>query len=116
MDGITNLSLILQRFSILREGEKISHHPTLEYLFKNIWADNGDICSIEYSGTGALKTDFTRTGKRTIVGAMQDGYNSGMRYFKNNFIDGYRQVRHSSMVWCFLFTVEHRFNNLICIV
>lgn len=24
------------------------------------WADNGDYCSIQYAGTGALKTDFTR--------------------------------------------------------
>ncbi len=44
-----------------------------------------------YSGTGALKTDFTRTGKRTKEGALQDGVNSVMRYVKNNFADGSRQ-------------------------
>lgn len=42
-----------------------------------------------YSGTGALKTDFTRTGKRTILGALNDGRNSLQRYYINNFKDGY---------------------------
>lgn len=31
-------------------------------------------------------------GKRTYVGTMQDGINAMMRYFRNNFADGYRQV------------------------
>lgn len=47
--------------------------------------------SKQYSGTGALKTDFTRTGKRTAIGAANDGVNSLVRYIKNNFCDGDRQ-------------------------
>ena len=43
--------------------------------------------SIMYSGTPALKTDFTRTGKRSILGAINDGKNSVKRYFINNFLD-----------------------------
>jgi hypothetical protein len=77
--------------NIFTDGERIENHPDLEFLVKNIWADNGDIVSTEYSGTGALKTDFTRTGKRTYMGALQDGYNSAVRYLKNNFMDGFRQ-------------------------
>lgn len=46
-----------------------------------------------YTGTGALKTDFTRTGKRSQMGLLEDGYKSVMRYLKNNFFDGARQVR-----------------------
>jgi len=42
-----------------------------------------------YTGTPALKTDFTRTGKRTYQGAMNDGINSVTRYYINNFTDGY---------------------------
>ena len=34
-----------------------------------------------------------RTGKRTRWGLLQDGYNSMIRYYKNNFSDGFRQVR-----------------------
>lgn len=60
-------------------------------VFKNVWADNADILSIQYAGTPALKTDFTRTGRRTWVGQAQDGVNSLTRYVTNNFQDVYRQ-------------------------
>jgi len=63
----------------------------LEFDFKNLWADHADMISKQYSGTGALKTDFTRTGKRTRKGLLQDGVNSMIRYYKNNFADGFRQ-------------------------
>ena len=56
-----------------------------------MWGNNADAISVLYSGTGALKTDFTRTGKRTMRGALQDGVNSVMRYYKNNFVDATRQ-------------------------
>lgn len=62
-----------------------------EKVFNHLWADNADAVSFLYSGTGALKTDFTRTGKRTIQGAIQDGINSVMRYIYNNFVDGRNQ-------------------------
>ena len=63
-----------------------------------------------YSGTGPLKTDFTRyvlficicqgyvfhnqisTDKRSKAGAIQDKINSIMRYYGNDFTDGPRQV------------------------
>lgn len=32
---------------------------------------------------------ITRTGKRTKMGALMDGVNSVIRYFNNNFSDGY---------------------------
>lgn len=65
--------------------------PAFNLVFMNIWADNADAVSLSYSGTGALKTDFTRTGKRTKAGALNDLWNSISRYFRNNFADGARQ-------------------------
>jgi hypothetical protein len=62
-----------------------------ELLFRNMWADNADVVSNAYSGTGAMKTDLTRLGKRTKGGAMQDGNVAVTRYWKNNFLDGPRQ-------------------------
>ena len=62
-----------------------------EQTFKEIWADHADVISTQYSGTGALKTDFTRTGKRTKAGLLRDGINSAVRYYKNNLADGFRQ-------------------------
>ena len=63
-----------------------------------MWTDHANFISIAYSGTGALKTDFTRTGKRTRKGLLEDGWNSVMRYLKNNFFDGARQVRAFQVV------------------
>ncbi|KAG7887518.1 hypothetical protein KL925_004436 [Ogataea polymorpha] len=65
--------------------------PKFNYVFMNIWADNADVVSKSYSGTGALKTDFTRTGRRTKLGALNDLVNSITRYIKNNYRDGPRQ-------------------------
>lgn len=63
-----------------------------------VWADNADVISCAYSGTGALKTDFTRTGNRTKAGALQDLQNSIVRYIKNNFLDGNRQVKYYNII------------------
>lgn len=60
-------------------------------IFNEVWTLNGNYISKAYSGTSALKADFTRTGKRTINGAVKDLINSLLRYAKNNFTDGYRQ-------------------------
>ncbi|KAL1961028.1 hypothetical protein VTO42DRAFT_4916 [Malbranchea cinnamomea] len=76
---------------VLKPGESASDDPEFEDMFRNIWADNADVVSKAYSGTGALKTDFTRTGKRTRVGMLLDGNNSLTRYIRNNFMDGPRQ-------------------------
>ncbi|XP_067125694.1 phosphatidylinositol-3-phosphatase SAC1 isoform X2 [Centruroides vittatus] len=81
----------LKRLGILTDGQRIESQSHFETMYKNVWADNADICSVQYAGTGALKTDYTRTGKRTVFGAMKDGLNSMIRYYKNNFADGFRQ-------------------------
>eukprot|EP01117_Protostelium_nocturnum_P005116 TRINITY_DN1858_c0_g1_i1.p1 TRINITY_DN1858_c0_g1~~TRINITY_DN1858_c0_g1_i1.p1 ORF type:complete len:1305 (-),score=506.54 TRINITY_DN1858_c0_g1_i1:1043-4957(-) len=49
-------------------------------LFQNVWADNADTMSEQYTGAAALKTDFTRTGRRSVKGLAADGYNSMKRY------------------------------------
>jgi hypothetical protein len=61
-------------------------------MLRSVWADHADYISKAYSGTGALKTDFTRTGVRTKQGLLMDGQNSIVRYIKNNYFDGDRQV------------------------
>lgn len=62
-----------------------------EDRFKHIWGDNADAISKQYSGTGALKTDFTRTGKRSTSGVIGDGVKSVMRMYYKNFVDEGRQ-------------------------
>eukprot|EP01117_Protostelium_nocturnum_P004163 TRINITY_DN1546_c0_g1_i1.p1 TRINITY_DN1546_c0_g1~~TRINITY_DN1546_c0_g1_i1.p1 ORF type:complete len:581 (-),score=131.13 TRINITY_DN1546_c0_g1_i1:54-1796(-) len=76
---------------ILPTGQEFNAHPGFERIFKDLWANNGDAMSFQYSGTGALKADFTRTGKRTKRGLIDDGVNSLKRYYLNNFKDGEKQ-------------------------
>lgn len=67
---------------------------SFESKFKLLWDDHGDDISLAYSGTGALKSDFVRTGKRTLMGNIQDCYLSSKRFYLNNFRDGYNQNCH----------------------
>eukprot|EP00474_Spongospora_subterranea_P010564 CRZ11022.1 hypothetical protein [Spongospora subterranea] len=71
--------------------DNVDQYPQITTVFRNVWADNANVMSVQYSGTNALKTDFTRTGKRSLIGAIQDGKNSIMRFYLNNFHDGHRQ-------------------------
>ena len=85
------LSRMLIDLGLMREGDSAEEDKDFEHLFRNVWADNADVVSKSYSGTGALKTDFTRLGVRTKQGALQDLNNSVTRYCLNNFSDGPRQ-------------------------
>ena len=91
MLGRWTLTRQLIDIGILQPGETSGDDADFEHLFRNIWADNADVVSKSYSGTGALKTDFTRTGNRTRAGMAQDLNNSITRYVRNNFLDGPRQ-------------------------
>ena len=74
------------------KGKTFERFPAkFEDIFREAWSDHADSLSILYSGTPALKTDFTRTGKRTSKGALMDGFHSIHRFYINNFTDGYNQ-------------------------
>jgi hypothetical protein len=92
----------LHSLGILKENETVENVAALEKLFKYgnfslhtdkylVWADNGDMLSNLYAGTNAIKADFTRTGKRTLMGLYNDAKNSIVRYYLNNFTDGKKQ-------------------------
>ncbi|KAJ1324367.1 phosphatidylinositol 4-phosphatase [Microdochium nivale] len=77
---------------LLQKGETFAvADPAFEFIFRNVWADNADTVSNAYAGTGAMKTDMTRFGKRTKQGMMQDGKIAVTRFYLNNFRDGPRQ-------------------------
>ncbi|KAJ3349984.1 inositol polyphosphate 5-phosphatase [Allomyces javanicus] len=70
----------------------IPNVPTALYEeFKELWANNGDALSRIYAGTGALKSGFTRSGKRTLAGFLDDSVKSVNRFVINNFQDKSRQ-------------------------
>ena len=72
----------LKDSKVLEAGESPGSDSLFEFIFKNMWADNADACSTQYSGTGALKTDFTRL----VLGIF------------TNFL--VYAVRHRLYVWC----------------
>lgn len=81
----------LQVLDIIPANTKFEDLPELKKSYQYTWADNANAISTQYAGTAALKVDFTRTGKRSVAGMLADGYNSLLRYFLNNFRDGYKQ-------------------------
>ena len=103
----------LQDIGVLMPGESADDDTTFRDLFRNIWADNADVVSKSYSGTGALKTDFTRTGERTRAGMVQDLNNSITRYVKNNFGDGPRQDAFDLFLGVYLPSTDNVGSNLI---
>ena len=69
----------LRALRILGASEKIVDNQDFMKIFKDCWIGNADSISIQYAGTGALKTDFTRTGRRSRRGAFNDFLNSSRR-------------------------------------
>ncbi len=63
----------------------------MEISFNNLWADNGDWLSKIYAGTGALKSSYTRNGKQTLFGFIDDATKSAARFYMQNFQDKGRQ-------------------------
>ncbi|XP_024982162.1 phosphoinositide phosphatase SAC8 isoform X2 [Cynara cardunculus var. scolymus] len=88
-----SLNQQLQRMCALAPSESITtftDHEDFE-IFRNLWVDQGDEISLEYSGTNALKGDIVRYGKQTVSGLIKDGISALSRYYLNNFQDGVRQ-------------------------
>ncbi|KAF5921716.1 hypothetical protein HPG69_012887 [Diceros bicornis minor] len=73
-----SLQAQLQRLGVLHVGQKLEEQDEFEKIYKNAWADNANACA-------------KQTGKRTQLGLLMDGWNSLIRYYKNNFSDGFRQ-------------------------
>ena len=83
----------------IKSGNAKTHTP-------EVWGNNADSISLLYAGTGALKTDFTRTGKRTMEGVLRDGWNSCLRYILNNFQDGKKQARFFLFIFLLCITFQ----------
>ena len=103
------LDLQLKTAGILSEKDGVDRHEEMDVALREsmemvisvpcshaddspVWSEHADLISKAYAGTGALKTEFTRTGKRTRKGTFDDLKKSVLRYLRNNHLDGARQV------------------------
>ena len=59
--------------------------------FKNIWAENGDEISIQYTGTASTITTVTKSGGHGFMGLIQHGIATVTRLYKGNFEDNDKQ-------------------------
>lgn len=66
---------------------------SLKNKHDTLWANHGDRISQIYTGTNALKSSFSRSGKMGFAGALSDATKSISRIYINNFVDkGKQQV------------------------
>jgi hypothetical protein len=86
---LTKLNII-SKTGVMSAFEKLPE--SLEQIFRVQWTNNADRLSILYSGTPAMKTDFTATGKRTLKGSLKDGETAIKRFFLGHFYDSRKQV------------------------
>jgi len=73
-------------------GGSIDGSATLKSMFRELWADHGDVTALQYAGTGALKSDYTRTGVRTYGGACDDLYKAIDRAYQDNYVNPQKQI------------------------
>jgi hypothetical protein len=69
----------------------VSDQTRLGVALNEMWADNGDALSKAYTGTGAMKSSYTRKGKHTLAGMLDDGLKSVTRFYINTFKDSDNQ-------------------------
>jgi hypothetical protein len=65
--------------------------------FGRVWSENADAAARQYAGSPALRTDFTRTGKRTTKGMILDAACAFQRYWANNMTDGKKQDAYDAV-------------------
>lgn len=86
---ISNFALTIflkdHNLEVSQESEFFNRHNAL-------WADNGDQISQIYTGTNALKSSFSRSGKMSFAGALSDATKSVSRMYINNFVDKGKQM------------------------
>ena len=73
----SSISLCILKRWLLDNGREVSGE--VEEWYKRSWGKNADEIARHYAGTNALKRDFTRKGRRTNWGKVEDGINSGVR-------------------------------------
>jgi hypothetical protein len=63
----------------------------LAAVVRIMWFNNGNSLSLQYSGTGSLKAEVTKTGKQSLFGLISDGVKSVRRLYYSYLKDSTRQ-------------------------
>ncbi len=65
--------------------------PEIEQAMRNLWADNGDFISVQYSGTESVISEVTRKGTEGFMSKLFHVKCTINRFFKNWLDDDFRQ-------------------------
>jgi len=84
LDELTSLSNFANETFFCTEKE----NDTILLNFKELWGDNGDFISLQYTGTLSCKTSVTKTGK---TGLLESGLVGLERFIQCNFDDKFKQ-------------------------
>ncbi|BFU25679.1 phosphoinositide phosphatase, putative [Entamoeba histolytica HM-1:IMSS-B] len=87
------LNLILGNKTLLPLNSLISNSELTNFM--NLWADHANVMSYRYTQTDAMKTDFTRKGKREIKGMINDGLISVQRTIISVKTDQYKKPQET---------------------
>jgi hypothetical protein len=68
-----------------------SNLQPLAAVVRIMWFNNGNSLSLQYSGTGSLKAEVTKTGKQSLMGLLSDGVKSVRRLYYSYLKDSTRQ-------------------------
>ena len=60
-----------------------SHNSAFSNLYRNLWADNGDALSKQYTGTGSTESFAVRKGKLSYLTILDHGMKSIFRAIRN---------------------------------
>src|SRR5690625_3375794 len=82
----------LQQSGLIQPTSTLNDLPLLELTIKSMWVNNGDQLRQAFTGSGNLKSSYTKKGKQPIHGILDDGKKIATRLYKNNFTDNDRQI------------------------
>ena len=84
------LEYYLRHLNVIAVHQPLDDFAELRISHMALWANNGDEISVQYAGSGSLKSSITRTGEASIKGWLDDGKKSVTRFYMGNFKDSAR--------------------------
>jgi hypothetical protein len=84
------LEYYLRNLGVVAVHQPLEDFVEIRTSHMALWANNGDEISVQYAGSGSLKSTITRTGETSIKGWLDDGKKSVTRFYMGNFRDSAR--------------------------
>jgi hypothetical protein len=98
LDRSNVVQFLLAKASFSNQVNVLSQFQPTENLYKEslrkLWYNNGNMLSIQYAGTPALKSAVVHGGGQSFIGRMRDMYYSLKRYYINRFSHGDLQTSY----------------------